>query len=688
MNLNSSIQEIKGIGDKTAKLFAKIGVYTLGDILLHFPRTYEQFPSPVSPTELQGEGMTAVCGCLRTPPLVRKGRSMEITTATAFSLTGDSADALELVWFRMPYLRSQLKSGIPYIFYGRLSLEGRRYKMEQSSVYTPEQYGRLQDSLQPVYPLTRGLTNQMIRKSIKAVLQNVDVPEDDIPPEICEREAFLPAKMTYQCIHFPNDMDEFLLARKRLVYREFFYFLLCSRMQQQHQGAVTNEWVLPNMSQYDAVNDVLSKLSFSLTRGQQETLEALRRDLRGPVISQRLIQGDVGSGKTIVAFLAMLDVISAGYQAAIMAPTEVLARQHAKSFEEMIQEFGLPYGVVCLVGSMTAKEKREAKSRIASEDGLFIVGTHALIQENVNYHSLALVITDEQHRFGVRQRELLAEKGQNPHMVVMSATPIPRTLAMILYSNMRISVIRELPANRLPIKTCVIKTDKRETAYQFIARELMAGHQAYIICPLVEASDKTEAENVTEYAKKIRSFFPNQIAISVLHGKMKPTEKNAVMEDFAKKSIHILVSTTVVEVGINVPNATVMMIENADRFGLAALHQLRGRVGRGEDQSYCILMDNGRDQKISKRLEILNQSSDGFYIAEQDLKLRGPGDLFGVRQSGDLNFRIADVIQDAQELTRVSEDVDQILSDDPDLAAHPGLRENACRFMEENSYIL
>ena len=687
MKLETSIQEIKGIGEKTKQLFAKIGVYTVGDILLHFPRTYQQFPEPLSAEEAQPEdGACAVRGMLRQAPLVRRGKRMEITVAAAYRR---EAEPVELIWYRMPYLRSQLKPGVSYIFYGKLLTEKGKKKMEQCAVYDETQYAALRASLQPIYGLTKGLTNQMVKKTVSQALDAVKFPEDTLPAFVVEREHFPEENGTYREIHFPESFDRLMEARNRLVYEEFFYFLLGSHLQRQNQSAVKNSWVFPPVAEDDLVGRTAAALPYELTAGQRESLDSLRRDLRGECVSQRLIQGDVGSGKTVVAFLAMLDAVSQGYQAAIMAPTEVLARQHAQTFGQMLKDYELPYEVVCLVGSMTAKEKRTVRERIAGEDALFVVGTHALIQDAVDFRRLALVITDEQHRFGVRQRETLTKKGAAcPHTAVMSATPIPRTLAMILYSNMKISLIRELPANRLPIKTCAVKTEKRPTACRFIEREIGLGHQAYVICPLVEASEKTEAENVLEYGKKLRDFYGGRISVGILHGKMKPAEKNQIMEAFAAGEIQILVSTTVVEVGINVPNATVILIENANRFGLAALHQLRGRVGRGQDQSYCILMDSSGGEKIAKRLEILNQSNDGFYIAEQDLKLRGPGDLFGVRQSGDFNFRIADIIQDAGWLQKAASDVDKLLAEDPDLKKHMNLKRYAGIFMERNTYVL
>ena len=383
---------------------------------------------------------------------------------------------------------------------------------------------------------------------------------------------------------------------------------------------------------------------------------------------QRLIQGDVGSGKTIIAFLAMADTAHNGCQSAIMAPTEVLARQHYESFQSMCEIFGLDFPMILITGSMTAKQKKLAYQEILDHPDALIIGTHALIQEKVIYQNLALVITDEQHRFGVKQRETFSEKGTKPHILVMSATPIPRTLAIILYGDLDISVVDEVPAKRLPIKNCVVDTRYRPKAYQFIEKEVAAGHQAYVICPLVEESENMEAENVTDYAKRLKEELPDTIEIGLLHGQMKPAQKNDVMERFAANEIQVLVSTTVVEVGVNVPNATVMMIENAEHFGLAQLHQLRGRVGRGDAQSYCIMVNCSDSKESQKRLDILNKSNDGFKIASEDLKLRGPGDFFGIRQSGEMQFALADIYQDAYIMQRASEEVADILGNDPDLS--------------------
>ncbi len=682
MDIQTSLRQVKGVGEKTELLFQKLGVYTVGDILLHFPRAYQEYPEICVVAEEWIGQTVAFVGRLRTPAIIRKGKRMDITIATTFC----ENTPVECIWFRMPYIGKQLAIHESVVFYGVLQKEGHKFKMEQPMICSIEKYEKLRQSFQPIYALTAGLNNTTIRKVLQEIFSQMDVTTDSmLPQKVCEREGFLSYMESLRMLHFPNNFDELALGRKRLVYQEFFYFILHSRLQERKQGSTPNPWMLDEGKMVDCV---ISNLPYTLTDGQRNTLEQVRKDLRGKTVSQRLIQGDVGSGKTIVAFLAMLDVVSNGYQAAIMVPTEVLARQHYESFVNLCKEHGLPYEVVCLTGSMTAKEKREAYHKIQHENQLFVVGTHALIQEKVVYQRMALVVTDEQHRFGVKQREALTAKGELPHMLVMSATPIPRTLAMILYGNMQISAIKDMPANRLPIKTAVIEEKMRAKAYEMIGRELKDGHQAYIICPLVEATETTEAENVTDYVEKLRDTFGKEIAVAALHGKMPAKQKNEIMEEFAKGNILILVSTTVVEVGVNVPNATVILIENANRFGLAQLHQLRGRVGRGKWQSYCILMDQSKAKEGSKRLQVLHESNDGFYIAGEDLRMRGPGDFYGIRQSGDLNFRIADIIGDADLLTMASEDVSEFLEEQTNLENHSDMELQMIAFEKENWLVL
>jgi ATP-dependent DNA helicase RecG len=477
-------------------------------------------------------------------------------------------------------------------------------------------------------------------------------------------------------------MDALIRARRRLVFDEFFLFIMGMQYQKTRQQKEENPFSFCDPA---CVQEMVQKLPYPLTGAQKNTLSEILSDMSGAYVMQRLIQGDVGSGKTVIAFLAMAWVSQSGYQSAIMAPTEVLARQHYETYCKMCADFGLSTKVILLTGSLTAAQKRKTYEEILNTPDAMIIGTHALIQEKAIYSNLALVITDEQHRFGVHQRDTFSEKGHTPHILVMSATPIPRTLAIILYGDLDISVIDEVPAKRLPIKNCVVGTSYRPKAYEFIQNQVQMGHQAYVICPLVEETENMEGENTKDYAVTLREYFGGALSVGVLHGKMKNDQKNKVMEQFARNEISVLVSTTVVEVGVNVPNATVMMIENADRFGLAQLHQLRGRVGRGDAQSYCIMINTSNTKHAKKRLEILNSSNDGFYIASEDLKLRGPGDFFGIRQSGDLAFQLGDIYQDADVLKAASDAVKQVLDEDPDLESeeHEGLRREMKRFMDE-----
>ena len=592
---------------------------------------------------------------------------------TVTSITG-MGKRLELVWFRLPYIKNSLHPGENYVFYGKVQHKNGRFVMEQPAIYTPEKYEAMEHLLLPVYSLPKGLSNQLMLKAERSVLEEEHLFRDYLPTELREKHQLCEYNYAIKQIHFPDDMETLIEARKRLVFDELFLFILNLQYQKEKKEKEKNQF---SFQSDDFVEQLIEKLPYKLTNAQLRALSEVRTDMRSDYVMQRLIQGDVGSGKTIIAFLAMADTAHNGCQSAIMAPTEVLARQHYESFLSMCEIFGLDFPVILITGSMTAKQKKLAYQEILDHPDALIIGTHALIQEKVIYQNLALVITDEQHRFGVKQREIFSEKGTKPHILVMSATPIPRTLAIILYGDLDISVVDEVPAKRLPIKNCVVDTRYRPKAYQFIEKEVAAGHQAYVICPLVEESENMEAENVTDYAKRLKEELPDTIEIGLLHGQMKPAQKNDVMERFAANEIQVLVSTTVVEVGVNVPNATVMMIENAEHFGLAQLHQLRGRVGRGDAQSYCIMVNCSNSKESQKRLDILNQSNDGFKIASEDLKLRGPGDFFGIRQSGEMQFALADIYQDAYIMQRASEEVADILGKDPELSSedHKNLKD-------------
>ena len=660
MNNQTPVIEIKGIGEKTEKLLQKLNIYTVGDLLAHYPRDYETFKEPVMIQDAVPGEICAVRVCVVGIPNLKKIRSLNILNVNV----RDASGGMQLTFFNMPFMKNLLKSGGFYIFRGLVQTRGPIKIMEQPKLYSQEDYTRQMQFIQPRYALTKGLTNQAIQKAVKQALTFYEFEQEYYPEEIMNRYHLMSYREAICNLHFPLDYDTMLQARKRIVFDEFFSFLLLLQKNKDVNANIPN---LFPMKDVEEINRFLNSMPFQLTKAQSKVWEEINRDLSGDYSMNRLVQGDVGSGKTIVAVLALLKCVCNGYQGAMMAPTEVLATQHYETICGYVEKYDLSFRPVLLVGSMTAKEKRSVYEKIESGEVNLIIGTHALIQDKVNYHSLALVITDEQHRFGVRQREKLAQKGMTPHVLVMSATPIPRTLAIILYGDLHISVIDELPAERLPIKNCVVNTSYRPKAYEFIAKQVSMGRQAYVICPMVEEGELEEAENVMEYAQKLRAALPSSLVIEPLHGKMKPAEKNRIMEAFGKGLIHVLVSTTVIEVGINVPNAAVMMVENAERFGLAQLHQLRGRVGRGAFQSYCIFISSNEKKETMQRLEILNKSNDGFFIASEDLKLRGPGDLFGIRQSGEFSFRIGDIYSDASILKDAAEAAEQLLERDPDL---------------------
>lgn len=651
MKISDRVDCVKGIGEKTQKLFEKLNIQTVGQLLTYYPRDYETFANP-SPISILKEGEIGVIeASISHITEVRKRGSLTLLTCTA----KDPSGTITLTWFNQPYLKSTLSMGYHYIFRGRVSRKGKGLVMEQPKPYKREEYQRLRFALQPVYSLTKGLTNHMVSKAMKQALSlSEDLPEY-IPSNV-RREYGLPKKVhTLEEIHFPKSRETMLEARRALVFEEFFLFSVFLRELSGQKEVQRSEFVFQESKECEQLEQ---SLPFALTEDQQNVWNEIKKDVSSGKVMVRLVQGDVGSGKTILAVLALLQAVQNGCQGCLMVPTEVLAKQHFDSLQKMLAPFNTR--ITLLVGSMTAKEKKEAYRKMKLQETDIIVGTHALIQEKAEYAKLGLVITDEQHRFGVKQREQLAGKSKQPHILVMSATPIPRTLAMMLYGDMDLSVIHQLPAERLPIKNCVVGTDYRNTAYQFIAKQLSEGRQAYIICPMVEESETTDVENVTDYTEQLKEIMGDTYSIAALHGKMKPEQKNDIMERFSIGQIQLLVSTTVVEVGVNVPNATVMMIENAERFGLAQLHQLRGRVGRGSYQSYCIIMSSNTSEETMERLNILKNSNDGFFIASEDLRLRGPGDLFGIRQSGDMNFKIGDIYQDASVLTEANEAVNQL----------------------------
>ena len=675
MNPGDRISTIKGIGAKTESHLARIGIYTVGDMAEHYPREYHAYDTPVSieNTEYDNRRQSGYRVIFsETPKLLKRGR----TPIVSVMLHAGNA-SVQVVWYHSPYVRQQLKPGCTVILYGKITSKGSRRMLDHPDIYTEDQYALLQKSLQPVYGLTEGLTQNFFMKTMHSILDSGLLLPDPLPADIRRQYQLSEYNYALRQIHFPENEEACRMARKRLVFDEFLVFALSVKQLKKENHQIENHYQIQESA---AVSQLIASLPYHLTKAQLRVWHEIEEDMKSPVVMNRLVQGDVGSGKTMIAALAMFAAAKAGFQSCMMAPTEVLARQHYETFQKLCEEFGLKIPVVLLTGSMTARQKRMAYEALQLYPNAMVVGTHALIQERAIYDNLALVITDEQHRFGVRQREIFAEKGRHPHILVMSATPIPRTLAIILYGDLDISVVDEVPAKRLPVKNCVVNTGYRNKAYAFIENEVKNGHQAYVICPLVEEVEGMETENATDYVKKLRQIFPEEIQLGLLHGQMKPAQKNKVMEAFMKNEVQVLVATTVVEVGVNVPNATVMMIENAERFGLAQLHQLRGRVGRGDAQSYCIMVNCSSAKTAERRLKILNDSNDGFRIASEDLKLRGPGDFFGIRQSGELQFALGDIYQDAAVLRDASEAVGELLAEDPDLMS--GEHENLRHYLE------
>ena len=667
MYLSDSILKIKGIGQKNADLLKKLNIVTVKDLLYAFPRDYDMFEDVTSIQEVvqnvnqrNTEKNFAIKGFIIQSAPLKKVRNLTIHNVIVRDATG----AMTLTFFNQPYLKNKLVVGSTYYFRGKVKAKGAEIVMEQPIVYTENEFSKLKNTIIPKYNLTKGLTNKTFINSVKQALECVGKEPEFLPEYIVQKEKLMERKAALRTIHFPSGFAEAYEARKRLVFEELFLFVYMIRLQKGQAEKIPNKYPMANST----VADFINSLPYSLTRAQMRTWQEINQDLESNYCMNRLIQGDVGSGKTILAILALLKTVRSGYQGALMAPTEVLARQH---MEEVTRFFGEDGEIrpVLLVGSMTAKQKREAYDKLATGKANVAIGTHAVIQEKVGFQKLGLVITDEQHRFGVRQRETLAEKGDYPHVLVMSATPIPRSLAIILYGDMHLSVVDELPANRLPRKNCVVGTSYRETAYKFIQKEVQSGRQAYVICPMVEESDAEDCdlENVIDYAAKLRDFYGDTIKVAYLHGKMKAGQKNEIMQSFLNQEIDVLVSTTVIEVGVNVPNASVMMVENAERFGLASLHQLRGRIGRGKEQGYCIFVSSSEEEHTKERLEILNKSNDGFFIANEDLRLRGPGDLFGIRQSGEFDFKLADIYNDARLLKSAANYVEKLIEEDADL---------------------
>lgn len=649
MRQEDSIKVIKGIGEKSAESFAKLGIFTVKDLIFTFPRDYVRYLEPVLIKEAgEGQRVSIFAKVISNVDVFKGGRY----TITSLSVA-DSSGSVRLVFYNSPFLRSTFHKGDEFVFVGAIKMKASVRTMEMPEHYPIYKYKTMLTAMQPVYSLTKGISNNAFKKAILGAKEAFSSVEDYLPEHIVKEYKLFNEKEAISEIHFPKDEETLKNGIRRLAFDEFLKFLLDVKEMRKQSFDLSSDYVLTKGVD-KALESFLENLPFSLTKGQRDAVNDCVKDMSSGNVMNRLIQGDVGSGKTMVAAAALYLIVLSGYQGALMVPTEVLALQHYEDLSKLFSAYNIRTGL--LTGSMSLKEKRDVYEGLKNGDIDIVVGTHALIEEKTEFKCLGLVITDEQHRFGVKQREKLGKKGNFPHVLIMSATPIPRTLAIILYASLDISVIKELPKGRKKIKNCVVNTDYRKTAYNFIEKEIAAGHQAYVICPLVEESEMLDCEDVVTYSEKLKDHFKDKAKVRYLHGRMSEEEKSSILKDFVAKRFDVLVSTTVIEVGINNPNATVMMIENAERFGLAQLHQLRGRVGRGDAQSYCIFINVKESKESKQRLKVLEDSNDGFHIASEDLRLRGPGDFFGVRQSGDIMFKMADIYNHA-EMLKMAQDI-------------------------------
>lgn len=680
MQLTSLVTEIKNIGGERAKLLASLNIHTVGDLVEYFPRDYDDRTDVLTVAELKaGDSATFRAKVAANTEVMRAKRLV-----IAKTLLSDGTGNIEAVWYNQPYMKNNLKQGQLYLFTGKITEKFNRLQVESPEFEPLKPNGEPISGgrIVPIYTTTKKLSQKILRQLIKSVLEDVTPQLAEFIPEKIRRQYRLCERsFAINNIHFPQNDESFFMARRRLVFEELF--LLQTKLLQL-KGSIREKTACFKMKDAD-YSPMLNRLSFDLTGAQRRTIEEIIKDFKGGLCMNRLIQGDVGCGKTAVAMIAAYLTVKNGAQTALMAPTDVLALQHYKGFSEIFE----PMGIKCALLTSSLKKKEKQAVYLAFENGDIdiVIGTHALIQDAVSFKRLGLVITDEQHRFGVRQREILTEKGEGVHTLVMTATPIPRTLALILYGDLDISVIDELPPGRQEITTYAMHTAYYPRIYGFIRHEAEAGRQIYIICPMIEENEKMQLKAVTEYAAQLREGALSGLRVELLHGKMSNDEKQTIMEEFAKGNIDVLVSTTVIEVGINVPNATVMVIENADRFGLSALHQLRGRVGRGSEKSYCILVSDSKGKTALERLKTMCSTNDGFVISEKDLKLRGPGDFFGTRQHGLPEMKIANLYKDIDILKEVQQASVELYRGDPelDMEENENLRRKITEIFESGS---
>ena len=650
---DTPVRYLKGVGPKTAERFEKLGILTLSDLLCHYPRRYLDFSKPYSIAEAPADTECVVKAEVFAKPggrILPGGRRMERITA------GDDVSSLEITWFNNPYAAQKLELGQEYYFQGIVTGGMLRRQMVNPQVRTDAQVKS--SPFEAVYPQTEGLTSSAIAKCVRQLLPHAELLPDPLPSEMLKKYRLLSKANAVRAIHCPATEEEAFAARRRLIYEELLVLQLGIGRMKNHGAASTGA----PMKKADA-SPFWESLSFSPTGAQRRAVEEILTDMSGETSMNRLLQGDVGSGKTLVAAAAIWACIRAGYQAALLAPTEILASQHAENLNRLLSPFGMR--VALLTGGMKAAARRTTLAAIRDDEADLIVGTHAILSEGVEFARLGLAVVDEQHRFGVRQRGLLAEKAANPHLLVMSATPIPRTLGLLMYGDLDISILDELPPGRKPVKTRCITGKKRADLYGFLDREIDSGRQVYIVCPAIEDAGGSGLNAVKSYYEDIAKAYLPDRRVGLMHGKLKPKEKAEVMDDFKSGRLDALVSTTVIEVGVDVPNATVMVIENAERYGLSALHQLRGRVGRGAAESWCFLVSDNASESVQKRLKFLCSTSDGFAVAQYDLETRGPGDFFGSRQHGLPTLQIADLMNDTRTLHAAQSEAVALLAEDP-----------------------
>lgn len=664
--MKKDIRFLKGVGEARAASFKKLGINNVGELLYLFPRGHED-RSQNKNIEDCADGET-VCVSAFAATGIRESRIRKGLTIYSMQIS-DETSSMSVVWHNNKFVKSAFSIGKRYVFYGKVRRKGTRLEL-QNPIYENIGTNKYTGKIIPVYPLTSGLSQKIVQSAIETALDYA-MPVDEYIPEALRKEYKLSdINFSMKNIHLPESFEAYSLARHRFVFEELLILQL-ALFSRRDRSEKTEGMVFSN---FKCVRSFTDSLPFPLTDAQKRTINEICIDFKSGTQMNRLIQGDVGSGKTLVAAAAMYIAIKNNTQAIMMAPTEILASQHYETLTECFSSLGI--NVVKLTGGMSAKDKKLAYDMIEKGLADIIVGTHAVIQEGVLYNNLGLVIADEQHRFGVDQRAKLMAKGHNPHMLIMSATPIPRTLALILYGDLKISIIDELPPGRKPVKTYSVDETYRQRIYAFLDKNIKEGNQAYVVCPLISETENDDLKNAVELSEKLKEVFP-KYNIGLIHGKMRPKEKDAVMEDFSKGNIDILVSTTVIEVGVNVPKANVMVIENAERFGLSQLHQLRGRVGRGCDQAFCILFSHGKNEVTRKRMKIMCESNDGFYISEEDLKLRGPGDFFGTRQHGLPEMKIANLFEDREILIKAQKCAEQIIKEDPllEMSKHQGIKE-------------